>query len=111
MLESFFNTLIHFIFYIIGRIGNLLFNPVIFALQLFVPQIGDFVNSLLNFFNLNIFPVVCWLKRSFLGITHMSGAVWSFLVLQISLLISAAIAFRAVRLIYNLWKTYRGTVK
>lgn len=97
--------------FIIGRIGNLLFNPIIWTLEIFMPQIGDYVNTLLNFFNQNVFPFVCWIKLSFLGITHMSGALWSFIVLEIIWLFTAAIAFRAIRLIYNVWKTYRGTIE
>lgn len=109
MVNAIFSGLISFFLFFVKSIGNLIMYPIQIAIIAINPDISSFISSILGFFDNSFFPICTWLRMSLLNICCCPPAVWSFIVLILTTRFVAAPIFRSLRLLYNIYKVWKGT--
>lgn len=109
MVQALLNGIIFLFIRIIGVLGSIIIYPLqLIVVQLF-PSLGEFSAEALNWIIQNIFPVICFLKHFFLGLTGFPEELWSLLVAELFLWFSLAISVRSLMLVYRLYLFFKGT--
>lgn len=111
MLDGLFKGILNLVFFFIKIVGNLIFFPIQFTLVALYPNLGPYLAIAQDFIVQKIYPVGCWIKCSFINVACVPDGIWEYWVLTMTMFFIAAPVFRSVRLLYNIWRIWRGTQK
>lgn len=108
-MENIISYFIEFITSLLIKFLNIISSPILNILNRFIPNLNDFFTIFKNVFDnffINGFRFFKMLYINMFGINHTV-----FLLCGACFAISLAIyvQFNAIKLVYNLWRIYRGT--
>lgn len=109
MVEALFNGLIKFFLFLINIVGSIFIYPIQAILVTLVPSVGDFLDTVLSFFNDSVFPFLCWLKQVLITITCCPPALFSLIISTFFLFLTISLLFRSFSLIYRIYFLVRGS--
>lgn len=108
MFEGLLNFLIDAFFWIVGLIGSIIIYPIQLIIVTIFPEIGAFLNSVLNFMGQQIAPLISFFKDVVIGITCLPNEVYLIFISFIFARYAVAPAIRTIKLIVNMWKFKSG---
>lgn len=109
MTKALLNGFIRLFFYVVSLLGSIIFVPLQTILTTLIPEIEDYFTLVENFFNETLTPFLIWIRVSICNVMCLDDTIWMLYATWLLALILAAPAVRVLKLIYNLYKTIKGT--
>lgn len=108
MLEGLLNFILDLFFWLIGIIGSVIIYPVQVAIVAIFPDLGTFLNDILNFLGTYIAPMISFIKELILEVSCLPSSLYTLLISFAFTRYLIAPGIRAIKLIVNMWKLKSG---
>jgi len=108
MFEALFSSIMNLFFWLIGLIGSIVIYPIQAILVTIFPALGDYITTIMNFFNNDFFPWLSFTKELILDLTCLPRPIFYLFVGFIISKWAIAPAIRSIKLILNIWKIKSG---
>lgn len=110
MLSALFNFAIRIFFWLMGVIGSLIIYPIQAVIVTLIPSLGQALVTTLNFFNINIFPTISFIKNVIINVTYIPETIWTMFIGFLVARWLVAPTIRTLKFIYNIWRVWKGTI-
>ena len=108
MFEGLLNFLIDAFFWIVGLIGSIVIYPIQLIIVAIFPDIGTYLNQILNFIGEQVAPMITFVKETILGVTCLPNEVYLLFITFIFARFAIAPTIRTIKFVVNMWKFKSG---
>lgn len=108
MAQTLLNFVLDLFFWLVGLIGSIVIYPIQLLLVTLFPNIGNFLNDTLSFFNNYVADMISFVKELVLEISCLPRELYLLLIIFIFARFAIAPAIRSIKLIVNIWKFKSG---
>lgn len=111
MLGQLFEGIIRLVFYVISLISNVIFVPIYAAVQVFIPDLHEFMGIFYTFFNEYLLRGVAFAKGVIINVTHIPVPLFNTLITLYLLKITTKAIRRMYKFIINMYGLFKGGPK